>query len=120
MFCFVLFHFPSLTYFDSDATDVGLFAPCVRQQDILRLQVTVDDSFVVEDAHGSSDLLQEHPQCLFSQGSLGWRNKKKDKIQIQITKRNVCGHPEHLSSQLDGGRFVVLKYPRPSASLSGV
>lgn len=39
--------------------------------------------------------------------------QKKDKIQIQITKRNVCGHPEHLSSQLDGGRFVVLKYPRP-------
>lgn len=46
--------------------------------------------------------------------------KKKDKIQIQITKRNVCGHPENLSSQLDGGRFVVLKYPRPSAPLSGV
>lgn len=60
----------AVTYFDANATDGGLLAAHIRQQDILGLQVTVDDSFAVEDAHGGSNLLKENPQCFFSQGPL--------------------------------------------------
>lgn len=60
------FSFNSVTYFDADATDVGLLAACIRQQDVLRFQVTVDDSFAVEYAHGSSNLLEENSQCVLS------------------------------------------------------
>lgn len=65
----------SITYFDADATDVGLLAAQVRQQDVLRFQVAVDDAFAVEDAHGSSNLLQENPQCVLSQCALSFKKK---------------------------------------------
>lgn len=61
----------SVTYFDADATDVGLLASHIRQQDVLGFQVTVDDAFAVEDAHGSSNLLEKNSQCVFSQRPLG-------------------------------------------------
>lgn len=70
--------FPSLTYFDADATDVGLLAAGVRQQDVLRLQVAVDDSFAVEDAHGRSYLLEEDSQRVLPQRPLGCRRRQKD------------------------------------------
>lgn len=56
-----------LTDFDANAADVGLLASGVRQQDVLRFQVAVDDAFAVEDAHGSSDLLEENSQRVLSQ-----------------------------------------------------
>lgn len=62
--------FHSVTYFDANAADVGLLAAHVGKQDILGLQVTVDDSFAVEDAHSSSNLLEENPQSFFSQSPL--------------------------------------------------
>lgn len=71
-----------ITYFDADATDVGLLATSIRQQDVLGLQVTVDDSFAVEDAHGGSDLLEENPQCVFSQRPLSLRrNIERERSQ---------------------------------------
>lgn len=59
-----------LTYFDADAANVGLLATCVRQQNVLGLQISVDDAFAVEDAHGSSDLLEEDPQRVLSERPL--------------------------------------------------
>lgn len=56
-----------LTYFDANATDVGLLASGIRQQDVLRFQVAVDDAFAVEDAHGCGDLLEENSQRVLSQ-----------------------------------------------------
>lgn len=61
----------SVTYFDADAVDAGLLAARVRQQDVLRLEVAVDDPFAVEDAHSRRYLLEEHSQRVFSQGPLG-------------------------------------------------
>lgn len=76
-FMTILFYFPPLTYFDADAADVGLLAASVRQQDVLRLQVAVDDSFAVEDAHGRSYLLEEDSQRVLPQRPLGCRRRHK-------------------------------------------
>ena len=65
------------TYFDAGATDAGLLAAHIGEQDVLRLEVAVDDSFAVEDAHGGRYLLQEHPQRVLSQRPLGCRSEER-------------------------------------------
>lgn len=67
---------PGVTDFDANATDVGLLASGVRQQDVLRFQVAVDDAFAVEDAHGSGDLLEENSQRVLSQRPFSYKRSK--------------------------------------------
>ena len=61
-----------ITDLDSDAADARPLASHIGEQNVLGLEVAVDDALAVEDAHGGGDLLQEDPQRVLAQGSLGW------------------------------------------------
>lgn len=55
------------TDLDAGVVAVRLATRQVGQQDVLRFQVSVDDSFGLEDAHGPCDLLQENPNGVLAQ-----------------------------------------------------
>lgn len=55
------------TDLDAGVVAVRLATRRVRQQDVLRLQVSVDDPFGLKDPHGPCDLLQEDPDGVLAQ-----------------------------------------------------
>lgn len=66
-----------LTQFDADVVGADTTPHAVGQEDVLWLQVSVDDAFAPQDAHGSRYLLEEAPDGVLTQGTSGWKDKKK-------------------------------------------
>lgn len=65
-----------LTNLDSDVTGVGTATPGIGQQNVLGLQITMDDALAVQQLHSTSDLLQEQPDCIFTQGAHGCKENR--------------------------------------------
>lgn len=60
------------TYFDTNTTDIRLPPISIRQQDILRFEVPVDDTFAVQDTHGCCNLVKKHSDGVFTESSFRW------------------------------------------------
>lgn len=61
-----------LTYLDAYACYAWLPSICVGQQDVLWLEIPVNDPFAVENTHGSSYLLQEYADGIFTERPFCW------------------------------------------------
>lgn len=65
-----------LTYLDAYAGDARLPSICIRQQDVLWLEIPVNDPLAMENTHGSSNLLQEYADGVFAERSFCWEKEK--------------------------------------------
>lgn len=60
-----------LTNLHTDVVGVSAASTRIRQQNVLGLQVPMDDTLAVQQPHGASNLLQEEPDGVFTQGAHG-------------------------------------------------
>lgn len=77
-----------LTQFEADVVGADSAACAVRQEDVLRLQVSVDDAFTPQDAHSTRYLLQEAPDGILTQRASGW--KEHGSVRKQQQKLSLC------------------------------
>lgn len=66
-----------ITNFNADATNAGFLAANVGQEDVLRFEVSVNDTLAVEHMHGCCYLLEKDPQGVLPQSALSWNNRDK-------------------------------------------
>lgn len=81
-----------ITNFNADATDAGFLAASVGQEDVLGFEVSVDDTLVVEDAHGCCDLLEKYPQGLLPQSALSWDNREAKLLRKPLPHKHYNIH----------------------------
>lgn len=62
----------TLTDLDADVVGVGFLASRKGKENILRLQVSMDDPFAVQDLHGTSNLLEKEPDRVLTEGPHTW------------------------------------------------